>query len=165
LRALHVSLFCLFLFLALTNVCIAADENEVLSKINEAKNGLGQAFKTVWEAEKALVNISSLVAKLNEAEELLMEAEIAYRNGKLDEAASKADESIAMANDVLDEALDLKGSAIAHAQRVFWMTLTFSSLGIIVFISILFLVWSWFKRLYIRELLKTKPEVASNVEN
>ena len=165
-RMLSISLFlCLCLLLALTTVCTAASENEASSKIGEADNAIREAFRTVLDVEKAEANVSGLVARLNDAGGVLAEAEMAYQNGDLDEAAGKADQCLSVANGVLDDALALKSSALADAESRRAQALMFSLAGTVVFVTALIMVWVWFKPFCVRRLLKMKPEVVSNAED
>lgn len=165
LRMLFVSLFlCFFLLSALTTACMATSEDEAASKISEAENAVGQTFQVVLEVEKIGGNVSGLVDRLNEAGGLLTAAKIAYENMDLDEAVIRADLCSAVTSGVLEDALTLKSLALADAQAAFWLTLTFSLEGAAVFVVTLVFGWGWFKRLYVKKLLKMKPEVASDIE-
>ncbi|MEM3666775.1 MAG: hypothetical protein QW222_06820 [Candidatus Bathyarchaeia archaeon] len=123
-----------------------------------------QAFVAVCDAEKAGANVSSLVGKLNEAEKLLAEAEIAYRNGDLDGAVSKADACHAIANGVFVDALDLKNLALIDGRVRFSNTVIFSLIGVVVFVAGLISAWMLFKSFYYRKMLKMKPEAAYDVK-
>jgi hypothetical protein len=139
--------------------------DEASSAIGEADNALRMAFEAVLEAERAGVNVSDLIVKLDEASGLLAEAENAYRVGNFSEAISKADKCSMLADGVVGEALSLKSSALADAQKAVLQTLTFSWVGDAAFLTVLFFVWGWFKRAYAEKLMRMKPEVASNVED
>jgi hypothetical protein len=138
--------------------------DEASSAIGGADNALRRAFEAVLEAERAGVNVSDLIVKLDEAGGLLAEAENAYRVGNFSEAVSKAEQCSMQADGVVGEALSLKNSALADAQKAVLQTLTFSWVGGVAFLAVLFFVWGWFKRAYAGKLMKMKPEVASNVE-
>jgi hypothetical protein len=139
--------------------------DEASSAIGEADNALRQAFEAVLEAERAGVNVSDLLVKLDEAGGLLAEAENAYRVGNFSEAISKAERCSLVADGVIGEALSLKSSALADAQKAVLQTLTFSWVGGVAFLAVLFFVWSWFKRAYAEKLMRMKPEVASDAED
>jgi hypothetical protein len=113
------------------------------------------------DAERAGANVSGLILRLNEAGGILAEAEIALRNGNSSEAASKASQCIGIAESVKGDADVLKVSALEKAQTVFWTSLTFSVVGIAVFVVVLMLVWRWFKRGYVGKMLGMKPEVTT----
>jgi hypothetical protein len=139
--------------------------DEASSAIGEADSALRLAFEAVLEAERAGVNVSDLIVKLDGAGGLLAEAENAYRVGNFSEAISKADKCSMLAHGVVDEALGLKSSALADAQKAVLQTLTFSCVGGVAFLAVLFFVWGWFKRAYAEKLMRMKPEVASDVED
>lgn len=139
--------------------------DEASSAIGEADNALRMAFEAVLEAERAGANVSDLIVKLDEAGGLLAEAENAYRVGNFSEAVSRAEECSVLADGVVGEALSLKSSALADAQKAVLQTLTFSWVGGVAFLAVLFFVWGWFKRVYAKKLLKMKPEVAVDAED
>jgi hypothetical protein len=139
--------------------------DEASSAIGEADDALSMAFEAVLEAERAGANVSDLIVKLDEAGGLLAEAENAYRVGNFSEAVSRAEGCSILANGVVGEALSLKSSALADAQKAVLQTLTFSWVGGAAFLIVLFFVWGWFKRAYARKLLQMKPEVASDAED
>ena len=151
--------------LSLTRLPFYVSANDEASlAIGEADNALRQAFEAVLDAERAGANLSDLIVKLDEAGGLLAEAENAYRVGNFSEAISKADKCSMQADGVVGEALNLKGSALADAQKAVLQTLTFSWVGGVAFLAVLFFVWSWFKRAYAGKLMRMKPEVASDAE-
>jgi len=139
--------------------------DEASSAVGGADNALRRAFEAVLEAERAGVNVSDLIVKLDEAGGLLAEAENAYRIGNFSEAVSRAEECSILANGVVGEALSLQNMALADAQTAFWQNLTFSCFGGAAVLVVLFLVWGWFKRVYVKRMLRMKPEVASDVED
>jgi len=145
------------------SVCVGWSD-EASSAIEGAENVLRQAFEAVLEAERAGANISSLMTTLNEAGRLLAEAEIAYGIGNSGEAVSEADQCYVLVNGVIGEALSLKSSVLADAQRISMQTLTLSLMGSVAFLIVLFFAWGLFKRVYAKRLLKMKPEVACDVE-
>jgi len=130
------------------------------ASVGEADVAVRQAFNATLDAERAGANVSGLILRLNEAGEILTEAEMALGTGNSSEAASKAVQCIGIAESVKGDAVVLKASALDEAQTVFWMSLTFSVVGIAVFVVVLMLVWRWFKGGYVRKMLGMKPEVA-----
>jgi len=151
--------------LSLTRLPFYVSANdEASSAIGDADNALRRAFEAVLEAESAGANVSGLIARLNEAGELLAEAEIARKIGSVSEAASEAEQCSVLADGVMDEAITLKGEVLAGAQIAFWQDLTVTVMGSAVFLVAMFFVWGWFKRAYAEKLLRMKPEVASDVE-
>jgi hypothetical protein len=141
-------------------VFVVRGADEASSNVGEADVAVRQAFNATLDAERAGANVSGLIVRLNEAGGILTEAEIALGNGNSGEAASKAVQCIGIAESVKGDADVLKASALEKAQTVFWASLTFSVVGIVVFVVVLALVWRWFKGGYVRRMLGMKPEVA-----
>jgi hypothetical protein len=147
------------LTLSLYGLCDAGEHVLAASSLDGAEALVCQVFETVLEAEEAGANVSGLMADLNEAGALLAEAEILRRHGDLDEAADVAEQAVVIANDVESEALELKNLALVNRQSVFWFSSVCSLVGVSVFLIVLFFVWGWFRRVYVRRLLRMKPEV------
>jgi len=141
---------------------VASDEASLV--ISEANNKLKMAFEAVLEAEKAGANVSDLIIQLNSAGALLAEAENAYRVGVFSEAVSKAEECSMLADGVMGEASQLRESAIVNAQTAFWHNLIFSIFGGAAFLFVIFFVWDWFRRVYMKRIVNMKPEVVSDDE-
>ena len=138
--------------------------DEAQSSVGDADVAVRQAFDAALEAERAGANVSGLLVRLNEAGTILGEAEIAVRNGNSSEAASKVEQCIGLAESVRNDADALKASALGEAQRVLWLSLAFSLVGIAVFVVVMVFVWRWFKRGYVRRMLGMRPEVTSGAE-
>jgi len=137
---------------------------ETSSAIGEADNALRRAFEAVLEAERAGVNISDLIVKLDEAGGLLAEAEIELRGGNSSGAVSKVHTCFVMTESIIEEASSIKASALAERQEALWQTMLFSLTGSASFIVLLLIVWIRLKLRYFEKLSKMKPEVASDVE-
>jgi hypothetical protein len=163
-RVLRVSVsFLLVLVLAglfSHGVFVVRGADEVSSSVGEADVVVRRAFNATLDAERAGANVSGLILRLNEAGGILAEAEIALKDGNSSEAASKAGQCIGIAESVKGDADVLKASALDEAQMVFWTSLTFSVVGIVVFVVVLMLVWRWFKGGYVRRMFGMKLEVA-----
>jgi hypothetical protein len=143
-------------------VSVVRGADEASSSVGEADVAVRQAFNATLDAERAGANVSGLILRLNEAGEILVEAEIALGNGNSSEAASKAGQCIGIAESVKGDADVLKASALEKAQTVFWASLAFSVVGIAVFVVVLEFVWRRFKRGYVGKMLGMKPEVAAD---
>ena len=142
-------------------VFVVRGADEASSSVGEADVAVRRAFDATLDAERAGANVSGLILRLNEAGDALREAENALRDGNSIEAAGKAGQCIGIAESVKGDADVLKASALDRAQTVFWASLTFSVVGIAVFVVVLALVWRWFKRGYVRRMLGMKPEVTT----
>jgi hypothetical protein len=141
-------------------VFVVCGADEASSSVGEADVAVRRAFNATLDAERAGANVSGLILRLNEAGTILGEAEMALKDGNSSEAASKAVQCVEIAESVKGDADVLKASALDEAQTVFWTSLTFSVVGIAVFVVVLEFVWRRFKRGYVRKMLGMKPEVA-----
>jgi CHASE3 domain sensor protein len=150
---------CVVLTLSFHGFFVASGYAEVSSSLDEADALVCRAFEAVLEAEVAGANVSVLIAELDEAGAFLARADILRRNGNVDEAVSLADQAVAIASDVEGEASELRSSALVNSQNVLQLSLIFSVAGASVFLLVLFFVWRWFRRVYVRKLLRMKPEV------
>ena len=129
-------------------------------KINEAEKMLRGSFKSVLEAEEAGANVSGLMAKLNEAGNYLAEAKNAYKIGDFGHAESLADKCMSTIKGIENEASYLKLDALAKADLMFRVKLIFSLLEVAAFSLFMLIAWRWFRRKYIRKLMKMKPEAS-----
>lgn len=162
LRSYEVFVFLLMLGIALllNSGCSAyCTENDGISKLVAAEESVFQAFERLLEAEESGANVSVLNARLNEAGNLLAEAEILCRNGNAHEAVGLAHQAVMIANDVQSQALELKNSTLKNKQDLLRFSLTCSLVGISVFLWVLFFAWKLFRRVYARRILRMKPEV------
>ena len=138
----------------------AKGADDASASVGNADAAVRLAFNATLDAERAGANVSGLIVRLNEAGEALTEAETALGNGNLSEASSKADQCVEIAESVKSDAAVLKASALDEAQTVFWTYLTFSVVGVAVFVVALALVWRRFKHSHIRKVFGMRPEVA-----
>lgn len=155
-RAVSVLLLIMF-FVAATQTLVLAENGR--SSLESAEASVNQAYVAVLAAERAGGNVSGLLVQFNVAAGLLAEAENAYRFGSPNLVSAKAGEAITIANAVQNEASRLKEASLAGAQTAFWLTLVFSIVGAVVFSVILFYLWRWFKRFYVKRMLNMKPEL------
>jgi hypothetical protein len=140
---------------------VARADNEQAS-IEAADSSIRQAFAVVLEAEKAGGNVTQLLAELNVAGSRLADAENAYRSGKMSEVVAIAGNASQIAENARNEALNLRDVSAANSQNEFWLTITFSAIGAVVFIFALMLGWRRFSSAYSENLLKKKPEVVAD---
>ena len=162
----HVKLLSIgLLALLVLSVClfsvhtVVAQQSSAVSKLQAAGDAVSQAFNAVSDAEKAGVNVTGLVNRLNGAADLLAQAEIAYNNGDLAGTSAKADSVLPIAQEVGSSAQAAESTASANAQFGFWLAFGIFVGGSIVFVSVLFVVWRRFKKNYYKNLVDTKPEV------
>lgn len=132
------------------------------SSVSEADAALKQAFAAVLDAESAGAKVSGFILRLNEAGTILGQAEIALSNGNSSEASSEAGQCVTIAEGVKSEVPALKASALDEARTTFWMYLSFSVVGVAVFVVVMAVVWRRFRRGYVGKVLGAKPGVVSN---
>jgi hypothetical protein len=142
------------------DVFVVRGTDEASPSVADADAAVRQAFNATLNAERAGANVSGLILRLNEAGGILVEAEIALGNGNSSKAASEASQCFGMAESVKGDADALKASALDEAQTLLWTYLTFSVVGVAVFVVVLVLVWRRFKRGYVGNTMSMKPEVA-----
>ncbi len=162
-KALFISLFALLIMCVYVDVHYAvAQANAGQSSLAAASSVIDQAFNNVLAAEKAGANVTGLLDKLNVAVNLLSEAENAYNNGNINAVEEKADASVLIARQVTLEAQIAKEEAQNSANNSFWFTLALTINSLIVLFLVLFIVWLFIKRRYIKNLVKSKPEVITD---
>jgi hypothetical protein len=142
--------------------CVFGQTDQIAAKLQEAKSAVGQAFKAVLDAEKAGGNVTQLLTKLDKAGDILADAQNALNSGSTANIASNLENGLQIANQVNSEAINLRNVSILHSQNNFWLTLTFSTVGVILFIISLLLVWRRFKRSNTNKLFSKKPEAVEN---
>ena len=142
------------------DVFVVRGADEASPSLADADAAVRRAFNATLNAERAGANVSNLILRLNEAGGILAEAEIALGNGSSSEATSDASQCVGIAQSVQSDADALKASALDEAQTLLWTYLTFSVVGVAVFVVVLVLVWRRFKRGYVGNTLSMKPEVA-----
>ena len=156
-----------FVFLALSlcltseNIVFAQTDQATL-KLQAANNAIDGAFTAVQGAEKDGANVTGLLGQLDIAGGVLAQAENSYQSGDLNSAAVEADRVLPMAQAVTVSAQDAKQAALVSGMNAFWLTIAFTLLGASAFVLILFLVWSRYKRRYMKKLFDSKPELTEN---
>jgi hypothetical protein len=138
---------------------VFAQSGQAGSSLQAASTAVQQAFNAVLKAEKAGANVTELMVQLNNATNILAQAENSYRTGDSSTAAIQADSVLPIAQQVTASAQDAKQTALVNGQNAFWSTIVFTLIGGFVFVLILFLVWRWVKRNYVKDLYNAKPEV------
>jgi hypothetical protein len=144
----------LFFFLALGSCLysghyVFAQTDQTASKLQAANTAVEQAFNAVLDAEKVGANVTSLLARLNTAADILAQAENSYRTGDSNTAAAQAYSVLPIAQEVTIAAQDAKQTALVSGPNAFWFPIVFTEIGVIVFVLALFLVWRRFKRSYL----------------
>lgn len=136
----------------------AVDSAEAAAAVSDAESVLRGAFVAVLDAEGESANVSGLMVRMNDAGVALTEARVALAAGNYSDAADRAGACRALANGVLSDAGLLKSDAAAKAS-LWWVTVSLSVAGSVVFVGALFVVWRRFRRSYADRMLESRPEV------
>ena len=118
-------------------------------------------YQAVLEAEGAGANVSGLLARLNEAGELLALARVSYRVGDFDGAVRFAELCGEIGEGVRVDALEVRDWAVEEAGHRFWLTIIGSIAGVAIVGFLSFLGWFIFKERYYRRVFGMRPEVVS----
>ena|GEM_PF-2488347 len=140
----------------------ASSQVVAASAIEKAEGVVASAYEAVLEAEEAGANVSALVARLNEAGDLLTQAHVSYRRGDFVSTARFADLCGEIGEEVRIKALELRDLAIEEAGQRFRWTMIESIVGVVAILCLSFLGWRAFKRRYFRRVLGMRPEVGSD---
>jgi hypothetical protein len=142
--------------------CAFAQASQAESRLEAPSSAVDQAFKAVLAAERAGANVTGMLVRLNYAAGLLAQEEIDARNGDPATVANRADSVLSIASEVKSEAVSAKEAAVVAGRNDLWTTFAFSSIGVVVFVLVLFFVWLRLKSNYVKNLVHMKPEVISS---
>jgi CHASE3 domain sensor protein len=133
--------------------CVFAQTNQNALKLQEANTAVEKAFNSVLDAEKAGGNVTQLLIKLNAVGIILADVQNTLNSGNTANFTSNLEHVRQIANQVNNEAIRLRNDSVVESQNIFWLTLSFSTIGVISFSISLLLVWRRFKRSYTKKLL------------
>jgi len=159
-KAFIISLFALLMMSAYVDVhYVAAQTNIGQSSLEAASNVIHQAFNRMLAAERSGANVTGLVDKLNGAVNLLAEAENAYRIGtdNITTIEEKTDAAVFIARQVTSESQIALEKAQNSVSTRFWLALVLIAIGILILGLVLFTVWRFIKRSYIKDLIESEP--------
>ena len=139
-----------------------APADQATFRIQNANAAVNQAFNEVWEAEKAGVNVDTLLNQLSHTATLLANAENAYRAGNFSISISYANAVLPITQQVLLAAQTQKQAALDSNQIMFPLTAFTSVLASIILVVVLLFVWKWLKSRYIKRIYESKPELVEN---
>lgn len=150
-------------FLVVLGVCLVHDAfsvtyQDAAGQVADASQALRDAFKSVVDAEQKGANVSLLLSRLDEAGSNLTWAEAALAAGNYSDAVGFAGVCKSEADLVGVDAVGLGNDAVLAAGN-WWMMVVFSVVGSVVFVVVLFFVWRWFKRGYLKRVMQSRPEV------
>ena len=133
--------------------------NNLCQQVEDIEETVVEIYEVLLEAEKAGVNISGLLDRLDVAGEYLTLARMCLKTGNLADAARNAGLSVEALDGLMDDASVLRDKAIQESGERFWMTIGGSVVGVATVVCSGWLSWSWFKRWYHRRALEMTPEV------
>jgi hypothetical protein len=124
-----------------------------VESINNATTVINQAFNSVLAAEKLGANVTTLLSRLNTAGQLLSQAQNSYFSGNTADVAKNAQNAYSIASQINSQALSLKRLAENQSESNVIQTIALSSVGAIVFVLILLLIWRHVKSSYFKDRL------------
>lgn len=158
-RVLTVSVLATCLLMISLPRVSGVSSQDVATAITTAEKALQAAFVNVSDTERAGVNVSSLLSRLDEVGAALTMAETEANSGNYSEAMSQAAAGEALAEGVSREAIALKNGAGDSFSILIIFLSSFAVAG--VFLVILALTWLLFKRYYFRKLSESRPGVVT----
>jgi hypothetical protein len=144
--------------LCFVHSAFASTRQEALDQVSEADQALRTAFNSVSDAEHSGADVSLSLTNLTDAASLLSKAEGALKAGNYSDAVTDAGACKSLANGVAVDAVALKNDAVA-ASSSWWVTVVLSAVASVIFVGVLFLVWRWLRRGYVKKMLGSRPEV------
>ena len=135
------------------------NKNAAASTIEGAEASVASAHEAVLEAEQNGADVSDLVVVLNDAAELLAEANIAYGLGQFDEAAGFAGLCLEASEAVRSDAVALRVETQGARVWELWLNLIGSLVGVVVVVFGGLVGWGYVKKRYFKRALGMKPEV------
>lgn len=154
-----VLVFVIVVWLVLSVPCaFAAGSGEAALAVSDADDALRGAFMHVSYAEGAGANVSGLMGRLNEAGDALAGARAALEMENYNDAVSRAGVCKNLTIGIVGDADALKTDTLA-TKSSWWITVSFSVVGSVVFVVVLFLAWRWVRRSYAAKLSESRPEV------
>jgi hypothetical protein len=163
----HLALFYLvismFIYAWLSPMCFAVDAAYTGGVIKQAEEDLALAFKSAATAEAAGANIDALVFKIVSAADILSYAQGNFTEGNYESALQLAKTCSQLVDGLVEEASNLRIDAEKAKNDRFLVMGAVSVVGLLLFLFIAFLGWSFIKRRYMRRLLKMKPEVEEHL--
>jgi len=161
-RKLFLILLVIYLSLSVfsyNTVPAFAQSDQAYSKLQSANTEINKVFVEVFNAEAVGADVANLIEQLNVANDLLAQAENAYRQNDFTVVVIKSDGVLLLAQQVNSATQYAKQSASNSNQAALLFNLGFTLVGGLIFIIFLFLIWNWFKHRYVNNLLKEKSKV------
>ena len=141
----NILLISLLLFSIVTIPSLATAQTDA---INSAKQQMVTCYEAAKEAQAAGANITSLTLVLNEAGNLLSQAELATSQGDTEAATNLAIQSREMLANFVSDANALKQTAIQQRNTDFLINVVGSIAGTFVVFGVGIAVWVLLKKRY-----------------
>ena len=149
----------ILLSLVIASAFAQGSPDQAASAISEAEQSMALGYEAVLDAEEAGGNVTSLLAGLNGAVALLVDARRAFNASRFEEAIDLAESASAAGGIVRSDANTLEIEATeASATRTTWFLIA-SFVAVPLVLAASFLSYRYFKKWYYQRLLKMKPEV------
>jgi cytochrome bd-type quinol oxidase subunit 1 len=123
-------------------------QDDASGAIASAQQQIVTCYDSAKQAEAAGANISSLTSVLDEAGNMLSQAELAYSQGDFGTAQNLASQCSQNLNGFVSEANGLRDAAIQRATVDFWVNVVGSTVGTFVVMIAGFAVWWFLKKRY-----------------
>lgn len=137
---------------------LSASNDEARTAVAAADDALRTAFGSVQDAERAGANVSGLISRLNDAGVVLTSAETALQMGNYSDSLNYAASCKTLAESIGSDAVKLKESL--PGSWPFFINLFVLPAAVAgVFVVVLLLIWTRYKRSNNRKLLKSRPGV------
>jgi len=121
-------------------------EDAAASAVERAEGVVVSAYQDVLEAERAGANVSGLLAQLNDAAGILVQARISYMAGDSNETVRFADLCSEVGENVRKDAHRLRDLAVKEADERFLWTMIGSIVSVSAIVCATFIGWLAFKR-------------------
>jgi hypothetical protein len=152
---LRVRLLLVFAFLALTVssslggfYVLGATQNDAIAAIVAAEQEIVVSYDTAAEADAVGANVTALLLRLEEAGELLSQANLSYRLGDFDSAFTLASLSQSLLDGFVVEAEALTERTIQENYWDFTVTVGGSVIATLAVVGGSFVVWHLLKKKY-----------------
>jgi hypothetical protein len=127
---------------------LAVSEADARSAMVTARSKIIDCYDAVLDVEKAGANVTGLLSRLNDAEELSLQASSAYNSGNYDSAREFALQSQTRLNGFVEE---INALWVETSQRLYWDFMinvvgSLAGAGVVAVGSYFF--WSFLKRKY-----------------
>ena len=144
----------------LSDVCkVTVEAIQPSSELTDADNALKQAFAAALEAEQAGADVTGLLGRLSDGANILAQGEVAHRVGDFSLALEKAEDVLAIASRVKSEAARAEVVASVNDNVEVLSAITIGFVAELFFLFVMFLIWTRFRRNYVKKLRHCKPEV------